>query len=206
MACRSWLPFGGSECTVTHMSSTRSSVLSTADARRPLVAAAALTEFARGGYHGTTVADVAREAKISPAYVFKLYSGKEALFIAALEACFEAILVALAEGADAAPDQSAGSTLEAMGDAYAHLISDRTLLMLQVHAQSVADIPEIGAALRSGLGRVTSFAKTRSGGSDAEVQRFIAFGQLCHLIVTTQLDGRPEDWAQLLTHGIRHPD
>jgi hypothetical protein len=38
------------------------------------------------------------------------------------------------------------------------------------------------------------------------VQRFIAFGQLCHLIVTTQLDGRPEDWAQLLTHGIRHPD
>jgi AcrR family transcriptional regulator len=188
------------------MPSTRSSILSTADARRPLVAAAALREFARGGYHGTTVADVAREAKISPAYVFKLYSGKEALFIAALEACFEGILVAIAEGADAAPDQSAGSTLEAMGDAYAHLISDRTLLMLQVHAQSVADIPEIGTALRSGLGRITSFAKTRSGGSDAEVQRFIAFGQLCHLIVTTQLDGRPEDWAQLLTRGIRHPD
>ncbi|MBT2484306.1 MULTISPECIES: TetR/AcrR family transcriptional regulator [unclassified Microbacterium] len=186
--------------------STRSSVLSTADARRPLVAAAAVTAFARAGYHGTTVADVAREAKISPAYAFKLYSGKEALFIAALEACFDAILVALEDGADAAAEPTPDGILEAMGDAYAALISDRSLLMLQVHAQSVADIPEIGAALRTGLGRVTTFAQSRSGGSDDDVQRFIAYGQLCHLIVTTQLDSRTEKWATLLTHGIRHPD
>lgn len=188
------------------MSPSRSSILSTADARRPLVAAAALAEFARGGFHGTTVADVAREAKISPAYVFKLYSGKEALFIAALEACFDAILAALEEGADAASDQSADSILEAMGDAYAHLIADRTLLMLQVHAQSVAEIPEVGAALRAGLARVTTYAQSRSGGTDEDVQRFVAYGQLCHLIVTLQLDGRPEYWANLLTKGMSHPD
>lgn len=188
------------------MSPTRSSILSTADARRPVVAAAAVTEFARRGYHATTVADVARAAKISPAYVFKLYAGKEALFIAALEACFDAILKALEAGADAADDQSPDSVLDAMGDAYAHLISDRALLMLQVHAQSVADIPEVGRALRSGLARVTTFAKSRSGGTDTAVQRFIAYGQLCHLIVTTQLDGRAEDWAVLLTDGITHPD
>ncbi|MBS0022765.1 TetR/AcrR family transcriptional regulator [Microbacterium paraoxydans] len=187
-------------------SASRASVLSTADARRPLVAAAAMRGFARGGYHGTTVADVAREAKISPAYVFKLYSGKEALFIAALEACFDAILVALEEGADAATDQKPETVLDAMGDAYAHLISDRTLLMLQVHAQSVADIPEIGAALRAGLGRITTYVQSRSGGSDDDVQRFIAYGQLCHLIVTTQLDGRPEEWVPVLTKGITHPD
>lgn len=187
------------------MSSARSSILSTADARRPIVAAAALTRFALGGYYATTVADVAREAKISPAYVFKLYSGKEALFIAALEACFDAILAALEEGADGAPDQTPEKVLDAMGDAYARLISDRTLLLLQVHAQSVADIPEVGAALRAGLARVTTFAKSRSGGSDADVQRFIAYGQLCHLIVTTQLDGRPEEWAALLTRGMSHP-
>lgn len=92
-----------------------------------------------------------------------------------------------------------------MGDAYARLISDRTLLMLQVHAQSVADIPVVGEALRAGLARVTMFAKSRSGGADDDVQRFIAYGQLCHLIVTTQLDGRPEEWAKLLTKGMSHP-
>jgi len=187
------------------MSTTRSSILSTADARRPLAAAAALAEFARGGYYATTVADVAREAKISPAYVFKLYSGKEALFVAALEACFDAIISALEEGADAAADQTPESILDAMGDAYAQLISDRTLLMLQVHAQSVADIPVVGEALRAGLARVTNFAKSRSRGADDDVQRFIAYGQLCHLIVTTQLEGRPEEWAKLLTKGMSHP-
>ena len=184
----------------------RSSILSTADTRRPLVAAAALREFARGGYHGTTVANVAREAKISPAYVFKLYPRKEALFVAALEACFDQIVEALAEGADASASSLPNDVLGAMGDAYAALIRDRTLLLLQVHAQSVADIPEIGDALRTGLAKVTAFAMERSAGSDDDVQRFMAYGQLCHLIVTARIDEIPATWAQTLSHGIRHPD
>jgi AcrR family transcriptional regulator len=184
----------------------RSSILSTADTRRPVVAAAALREFARGGYHGTTVADVARAAKISPAYVFKLYPRKEALFVAALEACFDQIVAALAEGADAAGSPEPAAVLDAMGGAYAALIRDRTLLMLQVHAQSVAEIPEIGGALRAGVARVTEFTKERSAGSDEDVQRFMAYGQLCHLIVTTRIDEISETWAQTLARGIRHPD
>lgn len=164
-----------------------------------------MAAFARQGYYATTVADVAREAKISPAYVFKLYSGKEALFIAALEACFAAIVRALDDGADEASERTPSAILDAMGDAYARLIADRTLLMLQVHAQSVADIPEIGAALRTGLGKIVDFARARSEGTDEQVQQFIAYGQLCHLIVTTQLEGRDEAWAALLTKGISHP-
>lgn len=183
-----------------------SSTLSTADTRRPLVAAAALGQFARGGYHGATVADVAREAKISPAYVFKLYPRKEALFVAALGTCFDRILEALQEGADSATSDSPAAVLDAMGGAYAALISDRALLMLQVHAQSVADIPEVGDALRAGLARVTQYAKDRSGGSDDDVQRFVAYGQLCHLLVTARIEEVPASWAQILAHGIRHPD
>jgi AcrR family transcriptional regulator len=184
----------------------RPSILSTADVRRPLVAAAALGEFARGGFHGTTVAHVAAAAKISPAYVFKLFPRKEALFVAALDACFAAVIEALEEGADAAAESSPTAILDAMGDAYAALIRDRTLLMIQVHAQSVADIPEIGDALRAGLERVTTFAQRRSQASDDEVQRFVAFGQLCHLIVTARLDDTGAEWARILSHGIRHFD
>lgn len=182
----------------------RSSVLSTADARRPLVAGVAVRVFARGGFHATTIADVAREAKISPAYVFKLYPSKERLFVAALQSCFDQVVTALEEGADAAAAQDAESILFAMGGAYADLIEDRALLLLQVHAQSVAEIPEIGDALRAGLARVTTFVKSRSGGSDESVQRFLAYGQLCHLIVTAHIDGIPESWATILSHGIRH--
>lgn len=185
---------------------TRSSILSTADTRRPLVAAAAVSAFARGGYHGTTIADVAREARISPAYVFKLFTSKERLFVAALEDCFDRIVSAIGAGADGSESPSPDAVLHAMGGAYAELIRDRTLLLLQVHAQSVADIPEIGDALRAGVARVTSFAKSRSGGSDEAVQRFIAYGQLCHLIVTARIDTVPERWAQILSDGIRHPE
>lgn len=184
---------------------TRSSILATADTRRPVVTAAALGEFARGGYHGTTFADIAREAHISPAYVFKLFTNKERLFVAALEDCFEQIVASIAAGADASEDQSPDAVLYAMGGAYAELIRDRTLLLLQVHAQSVAEIPEVGAALRAGIARVTNFAKSRSGGTDAAVQRFVAYGQLCHLIVTARIDGVPEEWAHVLSAGVRHP-
>ncbi|WP_314146101.1 TetR/AcrR family transcriptional regulator [uncultured Leifsonia sp.] len=186
--------------------SQRSGILSTAEERRPLVAAAALRAFARRGYHSTTVADVAREAQISPAYVFKLVPSKESLFVVALELCFREVLEALRRGADAAPDQTPAGVLDAMGGAYAELIRDRTLLLLQVHAQSVADIPEIGSALRTGLAEVTRFAAERSGADAAAVQQFIAFGQLCHLIVTAQIDDIDADWARTLSRGIRHPE
>jgi len=186
--------------------SERSSILSTAEVRKPVVAASAVREFALGGYHGTTIANVAREAKISPAYVFKLFPSKERLFVAALEECFAQIVASLSSGADNAKSQDPDDVLFAMGGAYAELIADRTLLLLQVHAQSVADIPEVGDALRAGLAQVTTFAKTRSGATDDAVQHFIAYGQLCHLLVTARIDEIPESWAQLLAHGIRHPE
>lgn len=178
---------------------------STAELRKPAVASAAVRQFALKGFHSTTIADVAREAKISPAYVIKLFPTKERLFVAALEACFTQVVDALAAGADRAEDSSPDRVLDAMGDAYAELIGDRSLLMLQVHAQSAADVPEIGEALRAGLRRVVEFARSRSRASDAAVQRFIAYGQLCHLIVTAGIDDVPEDWARLLAEGIYHP-
>ena len=176
--------------------------LSTAADRRPAIVDAALTAFSQGGYAGTTVTDIAREAGISSAYVLKLFGGKEALFIAALEKCFEHIEQTLA----AAPaGQTPAATLDTMGDAYADLIADRTLLLIQVHAQSVAAIPAVGDALRKGLARITRFAKQRSGAEDHDVQRFIAYGQLCHLVVTSGIADVDDDWSRILTDGLRHP-
>ncbi|WP_029150664.1 TetR/AcrR family transcriptional regulator [Microbacterium indicum] len=177
--------------------------LSTAADRRSELVDAALSAFSRGGYAGTTITDVAHEAGISSAYVLKLLGGKEQLFVAALDRCFERIEETLA---GAPMGGTPTEILDAMGDAYADLIADRTLLLIQVHAQSVAAIPAIGDALRSGLARVTRFAKERSGAADADVQRFIAFGQLCHLVVTAGIADVDDDWARALTDGLRHPE
>jgi len=185
--------------------STATTSLSTADARRETVVSSAIVIFAQTGYLGTPITAMARHAKISPAYVFKLFPSKEVLFVAALENCFERIRAALAGGADASADQTPDGILSAMGEAYAMLISNRSLLMLQVHAQSASTVPEIGDAFRKGLKNVTTFVKGRSGASDAEVQRFIACGQLCHLITTISLEDDTEPWTRILTAGIRHP-
>lgn len=179
--------------------------LSTADSRRPDIVRAALREFARGGYRGTTVADVAREAGISSAYVFKLFSGKEPLFVAALELCFAQIAETI-EGAAEATAGDADAKLDAMGAAYASLIADRSLLLIQVHAQSAAEVPAIGDALRSGLADITRLAKEATGADDSAVQRFLAYGQLCHLIVTADVASVDEDWARILLLGMDHPD
>lgn len=179
---------------------------STADARLPLVVEAALKRFARTGYYATTIADVAHEADLSPAYISKLFGAKEHLFVAALTACFDRVLDALGDGADAAPSTSPEDLLDGMGEAYAALISDRSVLLMQVHAQSVADNEAIGTALRLGIERVTTFARERSLADDISVQRFMAYGQLCHLIVASRLDEADNaPWSRVLTAGIKHP-
>jgi AcrR family transcriptional regulator len=178
---------------------------STADARRTTVVAKAVTVFGRGGYHATPVTDVAVAAGISQAYVLRLFGGKLGLFTAALDRCYLLIREALRAGAEQVPDGTPAEVLEVMGDAYAGLISDRDLLMLQIHAQSASDIPEIRDAVQRGYASVVDLAKELSGGTDAEVQQFVALGQLCHLIVSAGLESVDADWARILTSGMRHP-
>jgi AcrR family transcriptional regulator len=153
---------------------------------------------------GTPIAAVAKHAKISTAYVFKLFPRKEELFVAALERAFELVQTALSDGVVKSADRTPEGILYSMGGAYAALIANRDLLMIQVHAMSVADVPEIGAAYRSGIQRIAKFTKSKSGASDEAVQRFFAYGQLCHLITTISLDSNSATWARMLTNGIRH--
>lgn len=178
--------------------------LSDADTRREAIIEAALLAFADAGFQATPVTAVAARAGISQAYVFKLFPTKEELFIAAVERCFTRIEETLENSAQTVSSGDADAMLYAMGDGYASLIADRSILMIQVHAQSASDVPAIRATMRGGLKRIVTYVKQRTGASDEAVQRFIAFGQLCHLITTTDIDELGEDWARLVARGIRH--
>lgn len=190
-----------SECIVTHMRE-----LSTSETRRGEARAAALQVFASRGYAATTVAQVAEAAGISSAYAFKLFGSKEEMFVRALELCFERIVRTLRAAAGDAGSASPLEVLDRMALGYARLITDRDLLLLQVHAQSEAANPRIRDALQQGLRAVVECATELSGAGDEDVQRFMAYGQLCHLVVTAGIDVSHGAWARTLTHGIRHPD
>src|SRR3954465_6689773 len=53
------------------------------DERREHVIAAAVSEFARSGYHGASTAAIAKRAGISQPYIYALSPNKRALFLAA---------------------------------------------------------------------------------------------------------------------------
>jgi AcrR family transcriptional regulator len=180
--------------------------LSTAQDRRATVVSSAIAAFAHGGFHAVTIADVAKQAGISPAYVSKLFSSKTQLFTAALDECYRRIVDALERGAERAEDASPKAVLHAMGAAYAELIADRDLLTLQVNAQAAMAEPAIAEAVRRGLAEVTRFAAARSRADAAAIQQFMAFGQLCHLLTVIGAFDIDDDWASMLTEGIRHVD
>ncbi|MCG8417982.1 MAG: TetR/AcrR family transcriptional regulator [Proteobacteria bacterium] len=179
--------------------------LSDAESRREQLIKSAIHVFGRAGYRGTSVAEVAAHAQLSPAYVFKLFSTKEALFVAALERCYAAIHEVITEAAAAVDSSAPEAILSAMGAAYAQLIARRELLLLQVHALAATDIELVAETVRRGLAMVTTLVKERSQASDEDVQQFMARGQLCQLIVTAGLDNIDAPWADLLQRGIRHP-
>ena len=180
--------------------------LSTAEARRVAVLDAALDVFAVAGYRGTAVSEVASAAGISSAYVFRLFPSKLDLFVATIQAGFDRILAALREGVEQLPAASPGRILAAMADAYAALITDRKLIMLQVHALAASDEPAIREALRNQQGRLVEYVADRSKAAQPDVQAFFARGQLCHLVVALDITAARDAWVPYLTDGLIHYD
>lgn len=175
-----------------------------ADARRQTIVDVALLAFAETGFSSTPVTAIAKQAGISQSYVFKLFPTKEELFIAALERCYQNIQNTLESAAQSAHSDDPGVLLSSMGKSYAGLITPRSTLMLQVHAQSAAHTPAIRRAVQLGLQGLVDFIKNRTGASNAAVQSFMAFGQLCHVIAAAQISEVDGEWARTMAQNIPH--
>ncbi len=187
------------------MTPARTRQLSTAEERREAVLRTAIGTFAARGYFGTTTTEVAKEAGISQAYVYRLFPNKELLFVAVVERCFLQVRACLEQAVAKARGSSAEIVLEAMGDAYAKLIIDNDLVLIQLHAQAAAvSEPAVREAVRQGYARVVEYVRGASGGSAHQVQDFFARGMLCHLIVSMSADEVDAPWARTLTADIKH--
>lgn len=190
----------------------RRRTLSTAPARREAVLVAAIRVFGQTGYRGTSVSTVAAEAGISEAYVFRLFEGKQALFIATVRSCFERIQEALRVGAAEVNSSDPDELLAAMAAAYADLVTERDLLMLQVHALAASDEVAIRAAMTDCYRDLVTHVQSVSNAAPDAVQTFFAKGQYYHLLTALGLFGdlpdsaavAEQDWARMLTHGMMH--
>ncbi len=60
-----------------------------AEERRESVIRAATSEFARGGYYGTSTDAIAKRVESLPAVPLRLFPSKKAIFLAAAERCLQ---------------------------------------------------------------------------------------------------------------------
>ena len=170
----------------------------TAGERREEILQAAMEEFAHGGLDGTPTEAIAKRVGISQPYLFRLFRTKKELFLAVVDRCFERTLGAFR---NAAEGRSGEEALEAMGNAYAGLLKDRTILLVQLQAYVACEDPDVRALVRAGFKRLTGFVNEVSGAPAAEVRRFFETGMLMNVVAAMELDRVREPWARdLLVH------
>jgi AcrR family transcriptional regulator len=177
--------------------------LSTAEERRESAIRAATKVFAERGYHGTPTMEIAREAGISQAYLFRLFPTKAELFAAVVEGCMRRTHDALVEAAREA--RADGRPVQpAMGAAYGRLLEDRELLLNELHSHAAAPSePAVRDMLRRGWADIYSLVAEETEASPGEIRRFFAAGMLMNLMVAIEAPDVDEEWARTLTGARR---
>lgn len=171
-----------------------------AEDRRETVLVAAVEEFAAGGLAGTSTEAVARRAGISHPYLFRLFPTKRALFVAVVERCFARTAETFTQAAEG---KAGAAALRAMGESYVGLLSDRALLLTQLHAYAACSDPDVGEATRRGYRRLWDLAIRASGATDEEVRQFFAAGMLLNVMAAMDLRSHDPTWAdRFLPHKL----
>jgi AcrR family transcriptional regulator len=160
--------------------------------RREAILEAAMTEFARGGLHGTATEDIARRAGITQPYVFRLFGTKKALYLATIERCFDRIQ---RDFAAAVATAEPGTELQAMGAAYGPLLRDRSLLLGQMHSYADCSDPDVRAVVSRRYGELWEWVEQASGTTAEEVRDFFARGMLLNVIAAIDLRGLKDAWV-----------
>ncbi|MFD3520884.1 TetR/AcrR family transcriptional regulator [Streptomyces sp. NPDC058653] len=170
-----------------------------AEERRESVIRAAITEFARTGYHGTSTEAIARRVGVSQPYLFRLFPNKQSIFLAASERCLldvRGIFEAASEGLDAE------EAVHAMGTAYQRLIAeDPEKLMMQmqtyvaVASAEAAGDHEFGRSVRAGWEVLWDSAHLALGADPDETTAFLAYGMLINTLVAMGFPAGHRVWT-----------
>src|ERR1019366_4435716 len=168
-------------------------VRQTADERRTSVLRAAMAEFAKGGYAGTSTDAIAVRAEISQPYLFRLFGTKRELFIATMGLMHARIEDSFRR---AAQGRSGIEAIAAMGNAYKELLSERDLLLVQLHAYAASEDEEIRRAARQGFRHLWTVVGELTGLGDEDLRAFFAQGMLLNVMAAVDAAALDESWAR----------
>ncbi len=166
----------------------------TAEERRSSVLAAAITEFARSGYTGTSTEAIAARAGISQPYLFRLFGTKKDLFVATYDLVASRIIKELTGAGEGLEGEEAKA---AMGAAYLELMQDPEMLQVQLHGFAAAPAdPDIARSCRRTFEVLAGVFYERTHLSDQDLWNFFAMGMLINVMCAIDLVSFPGSWAQ----------
>lgn len=172
-----------------------------ADERRESVIRAATAEFATGGYHGTSTEAIAKRVGVSQPYLFRLFPGKKAIFLATVEHCMADVIGTFEEAAKGLEGEEA---LHAMANAYTTLIAERPeqlLMQMQMYvtvaAAEQAGDHELGESVRAGWMRLWDTVHLPLGAEVNETTTFMAYGMLVNCLVAMGFPAGHRVWEGL---------
>ncbi|MBF6045044.1 TetR family transcriptional regulator [Streptomyces sp. NRRL B-1677] len=170
-----------------------------AEERRESVIRAAVTEFSRAGYKGTSTEAIARRVGVSQPYLFRLFPTKEAIFLAAARRCLEETREVFEKAVEGAPPRG---TLQAMAAAYDHLIAEdpeKLQMQMQIYvavaSAEAAGEHEFGSSIRKAWMELWDGVHLALGGEAKETTLFLAKGMLINTLVSLGFPPDHRTWA-----------
>jgi AcrR family transcriptional regulator len=159
--------------------------------RRAAVVETACRIFAKGSYHRSTTALIARETGVTEPVLYRHFSSKRELYLACLDAVWERVRALWEKALER--EQDPADWLKAIGKAYLEARAAARIVLVDLWIQALteaADDPEIRRALRQQVREVHEFVAgvirraQEEGGilperdPDAEAWIFISLGLL----------------------------
>ncbi|SDX02563.1 transcriptional regulator, TetR family [Marininema mesophilum] len=156
--------------------------------RKAEIISAAIEVFAEIGYYRATTAQVAQRAKISQPYIFRFFSSKEALLLAALEVSWTRVIDSFRKVMESSLSEQLESDLIRAYDEI--LDSYQNEILLQMQAQTIQE-NSIREEMRKGFEEVRrivldAFRDAGIPNSKERTMLFLARGMLCN--ISTVLD------------------
>jgi AcrR family transcriptional regulator len=170
--------------------------MSAAD-RREMVLAAAQIEFGANGLQGASTEAIARRVGVSQPYLFRLFPSKKAIFLAAVDQCYERLSARFGAAAEGLTGEPA---LEAMGRSYNELLDNRELLQMQLQMWAAAcQDAEVRRAAQRGMSRLWEQVERISGADQMRIMQFFASGMLLNVFAALELPRIKEQLGEALT-------
>jgi AcrR family transcriptional regulator len=161
--------------------------------RREQVLRIAAEEFASGGLHGTSTETIARRAGITQAYVFRMFETKKSLFIQVVCAAFDRMTQGMSDAAGTATGLDA---LARMGERYNAMLTDRTVLLLQLQGFAACGDDEVRQAVQTSFGQMWQTVADITNLDPVTVKAFLAFGMLLNNGAALELADLSTPWAE----------